>query len=106
MERTLFMKQKENIVIYEYFAKRTEVKPNLKIEEIKEDAEFKKLQKAEQAERKEAETFLSEKYDLLKRIKFKEEADVNQPAPKKVQPTRKPKQKSNTRLYCFPRSLF
>ena len=92
MERTLFMKQKENIVIYSYFAKRTEVKPNLKIEEIKEYVEFKKLQKAE---RKEAETFLSKKYDLLKRIKFKEEGDVNQPAPKKVQPTRKPKQKSN-----------
>ena len=92
MERTLFMKQKENIVIYEYFAKRTEVKPNLKIEEIKEYAEFKKLQESEQ---KGAETFLSKKYDLLKRIKFKEEDDVNQPAPKKVQPTRKPKQKSN-----------
>ena len=60
--------------------------------EIKEYVEFKKLQKAE---RKEAETFLSKKYDLLKRIKFKEEGDVKQPAPKKVQPTRKPKQKSN-----------
>ena len=95
MERTLFMKQKENIVIYSYFANRTEVKPNLKIEEIKEYAEFKKLQKAEQAERKGAEIFLSKKYDLLKRIKFKEEDDVNQPAPKKVQPTRKQKQKSN-----------
>ena len=92
MERTLFMKQKENIVIYSYFAKRTEVKPNLKIEEIKEYAEFKKLQESEQ---KGAETFLSKKYDLLKRIKFKEEDDVNQPAPKKVQPTRKSKQKSN-----------